>query len=380
LLRVLAFATALAVATAGCSSGSDDGTRPSDAADLAAPPALVITAGRLFDGRRIITNGAVRIEDRRVAAVGPATEMETADARLLDLGDATILPGLIDTHVHTAPEDYAGIARTGVTTVRDLGSPEVIDPAEPRRRGLRLWSAGRILTAPGGAAARHFSHLAEVVRNPREARRAVAAQLADGADVVKLYLAWDATNRYPLLTVRQIRAAARRAHRAGVLVSAHMDEARGIRRGLAGGVDEFAHSPCYKTPGRVFRRALEEGWPMIATLHTYEGCPFALANARRYVRLGGRLLYGSDMGNTGIPKGLDPRELELLVEAGYSNRQVILAATRWAASHIGLKRGGRLVVGSPGDVVAVSGDPFASLSALEDPRLVVSGGRIILSR
>ncbi|HEU4480949.1 MAG TPA: hypothetical protein VFS18_03615, partial [Actinomycetota bacterium] len=178
----------------------------------------------------------------------------------------------------------------------------------------------------------------------------------------------------------EIRAAARRAHRSGVLVSAHMDEARGIRRGLEGGVDEFAHSPCYKTRRRVLRRAVEKRWPMIATLHTYEGCPFALANAATYRELGGRLLYGSDIGNTGIPKRLDLRELRLLSEAGLSNRQVILAATRWAASHLGFEKGGRLVVGSPGDVLAVDGDPFESLGVLREPRLVVSRGEIIRSR
>jgi imidazolonepropionase-like amidohydrolase len=115
----------------------------------------------------------------------------------------------------------------------------------------------------------------------------------------------------------------------------------------------------------------------VATLHVSgDGCP---DNARAFVRAGGRLLYGSDYGNPGIPMRIDVDELELMVLAGLSRLEVLRAATSEAGRQLELGPLGTLAPGAPADVIAVRGDPLGDLETLAAPVLVVAGGHPVVA-
>jgi imidazolonepropionase-like amidohydrolase len=120
---------------------------------------------------------------------------------------------------------------------------------------------------------------------------------------------------------------------------------------------------------------------VVATLHVAEVAPIdchaGLANARTFVAAGGTLLYGSDLGNGGVPVGPDVRELQLLVQAGLTRAQALAAATSRAGRELGLAPLGSLVPGAPADLWAVRGDALTDLASLGRPLLVVRAGRVV---
>ena len=107
------------------------------------------------------------------------------------------------------------------------------------------------------------------------------------------------------------------------------------------------------------------------------GCP-VVEYASAFVDAGGTLLYGSDYGNPGIPLGADVDELRLMVRAGLSPREVLTNATARAGEQLGIEKIGTLQTGAPADLVAVDGDVFTDLEALEVPRLVIVRGRLVV--
>ena len=137
---------------------------------------------------------------------------------------------------------------------------------------------------------------------------------------------------WPLLTVPEVRAIVAEAHAHDLEVTAHAMGPEGVRRALAGGVDELAHAPCGASEEDL-RALVERDVEVVATLHALEltigGCAFV---AQRFHELGGRLLYGSDVGVPGIPVGIDVEELRLLREAGLTPTEVLASATSRAAA------------------------------------------------
>ena len=156
----------LLVALAGCGGGEPE-------ADL------LIRADRLFDGERVVEPGAVLVAGDRIVSAG--SEVSGEAKRTIELGDATVLPGFIDLHVHVSG---ASVLRRGVTTARDLGGPiEVLDLPEPSPQ--RLLRAGPIVTAPDGYPIPVFGReIALEVRSPSRARAAVRDLARRGADVI----------------------------------------------------------------------------------------------------------------------------------------------------------------------------------------------------
>jgi imidazolonepropionase-like amidohydrolase len=337
---------------------------------------LLVAADRVFDGYRVHRGAAVLVRDGKVVAVGPPSRFRASGARVLRLRGTTVLPGVVDLHVHG---DASRLLRRGVTTVRNLGEPLDDLPPPPFRPGTqRVLSAGPIVTAPGGypipigGAADAYP-----VRGAEEARAAVAEIVGRGASLVKVALDTGPEGAYPLLTVEEVRAIVTEAHRRGRIVTAHARGA-GLEVALAGGVDELAHIPCAIRTEQLAEVAAR-GLPVVATLHVTElvGCPGGLENARELVARGGRLLYGSDVGTRGVPAGIDVAELRLLERAGLSRLQVLQAATVKAARRLRVPRLGSLVAGAPADLIAVRGDPFRDLTSLSRVALVVTGGIVV---
>ena len=360
-----AVAVAALVALAGSSRAAPVGDRRAEA--------LLVSAPRLFDGRRLIADGAVLIRGGKVVRVGRLAALRGVAARQVALADATILPGFIDLHVHV---ETPRLVRAGLMTVRNLGqplgslSPPRDRPGEQRRRG-----AGPIVSVPGGYPGNVWGSAIHIdVRGPGDAERVVASLVGRGASVIKVALE-PGPGDWPVLTLAELTAVVAAAHERGREVTAHVERIEQLRRALDAGVDQLAHTPCDRTDPDAMRDAARAGIRIVATLHVQGRCPAKLANARAFVAAGGRLLYGSDHGVPGIPAGIDTTELRLLEQAGLTRLQVLAAATAEAGEALGEAPLGSLVAGAPADLFAVRGNPFRNLGALRRPLLAIAGGK-----
>jgi imidazolonepropionase-like amidohydrolase len=242
-------------------------------------------------------------------------------------------PAFADHHVHLGLVDASALPASGIGRVVDLGwSDDVVALASSAP--VTASYAGRFVTAPGGypgasrwAPPRCTSEVAE----PRDAAAAVAHQVALGASVVKVTLNRDAG---PVLDGSTLRAVVEAAADAGLPVVAHCQGPGMVELGLAGGIAAVAHTPwTHRLDDEVVAEAVEAGQAWVSTLdlHGY-GTPSAdqeraVDNLARFHAAGGRVLYGTDLGNGPLPPTLNLREIGLLVDAGLSDDDLLAALT-----------------------------------------------------
>jgi len=352
----------------------------------AEPAPLAIVGAAVFDGggdppspdRTVVVRGG------RIERVGPPGAVRPPPgAVVVGAAGCTLLPGVVDAHVHLGFYPPAEVLRGGVTTVRDLGWPAgrlaaLRGLAEaPGAVSLRLFAAGQIVTVPGGYPTRAAwapTGTAVPVRDGGEAAAAVAMLAAAGAAVIKVALDGRVGPTLPGPLLAAVVAAARQH---GLGVTAHVAGNGEVEKALAAGVGELAHWP-------LQRRALDErliarlaaSVTVVPTLHI-EPSRGRRDGVRRFIAMGGRVVYGTDLGNRGPPPTVDVEELRLLVEAGLAPGQALAAATSVAAAHLGLADVGRVVPGARADLLLVEGDPLADLAALNRVRLVTRDGWIV---
>ena len=364
---VLAAALVLASASAQAAPSADL------RADTKRSEALLVSAPRVFDGRRLIEDGAVLISGGSVVRVGTLAALRAKAARRVALENATILPGFIDLHMHA---DMPGQVRAGVTTVRNLGQPiSSLRPPRERPGEQRRLGAGPIVSVPGGYPGNTWGRSIHIdVRSPAEATRVVGSLVDRGASVIKVALE-PGPGDWPMLSRDELKAVVAAAHKRDRDVTAHVERVEQMRVALEAGVDELAHTPCDRADPEAMREAARQGVRIVATLHVQGRCPAKLTNARAFVAAGGRLLYGSDYGVPGIPAGIDVEELRLLEQSGLTRRQVFEAATSQAGEALGRAPLGLLVAGAPADLFAVRGNPFRDLGAFNRPVLAIAGGK-----
>ncbi|MFE7508813.1 hydrolase [Promicromonospora sp. NPDC057488] len=247
-------------------------------------------------------------------------------------GGSTTLPGVVDHHVHLGLVDRTLLAGGPVTEVHDLGwdPREVTAWAAEPPSGVRIRYAGPFHTAPGGypsgrswapdAAVRH-------VASPDQAAAAVADVVAAGGFAVKVAL----HAGMALLPDDVLRALVDAAHAAGLPVLVHAEGPGQAERAIDAGADTLVHVPwTEELPAGVIARAAHMTWISTLAIHDAPGgsagLTLALANARRFAAAGGRLVYGTDMGNGPTPVGVNEREIELLgrVLTGEALRRAVL--------------------------------------------------------
>jgi imidazolonepropionase-like amidohydrolase len=388
---------------------------------------LVLAGARLIDGTGAepARGRAVVVEDGRIARIVDEADLPRGDR--LDLGGCTLLPGLINCHVHlclgaeadpVAPLRSEPIALTaikaagraretveaGITTVRDLGGRDYAELAvkcaveDGLIPGPRILVAGKPICMTGG----HGHFVGREADGPDDVRRAVREQLKAGADLVKLIatggvLTPGVEPGATQLTAEEVRAAVEEAKKAGRRTAAHAMGSEGIAQCVAAGITTIEHG-VFLTP-EIVARMRQDGVFLVATLNApaaiaiggvARGIPgFMVAKSRavtdahvasfRMARAAGvRIAAGSDAGTPFNGHGSLVPELSLMVAQGMSPLEAIRSATSIAADALGLgAETGRIAPGYAADLVAVAGDPAASIEALDDVRLVIARGRMV---
>jgi len=375
----------------------------------------------------------ITFEGDTVAAIGDAVGEAPEGAH--DLAGATVLPGLIDAHVHVAsdtsrspgfgpppaqhgePPRPAGLAqyilaatadrilRSGFTTVRDVGAydDEVLALRAAIDAGLvpgpRVYTCGRIIsaTAPGGEI---FHSMYREADGPWEMRKAVREQLKRGAEFIK-FMATGARSvvledpEPAQMTLEEMKAIVDEAHRMGKRVAAHAEGLEGTRWALEAGADTIEHGLALHREPKLLDDMAERGTVLVPTISTFHDLAERFANifpavlveqAKRQLeeamrtvdtarRAGVTLALGYDSG----PPGSSAQELMRLLEAGLSVSEGLRAATLGGAAALGRDDLGRLAVGSRADAVAIDGRPDEDPTVLTRPeaiRLVVGRGRV----
>jgi imidazolonepropionase-like amidohydrolase len=402
---------------------------------------LILWGARLVDGHghNVRERASVTITGATIAEVADATGDAMPDGAV-DVGGRTLLPGLIDAHVHLSSDvsrspgfgppppakgepsrprelgwfvlanSARALLRAGLTTVRDVGSydDEALVVREAIRLGLldgpRVLSCGRILsaTSPGG---RVFGTMYREADGPDELRKAVREQLRRGADFVKVMAtgARSVVGEDPepsQLTRPELRAVVEEAHRMGVRVAAHAEGLGGVRLAVEEGVDTIEHGLSLHREPELLERMAEQGIALIPTLSTFHDlaerfaadfAPVLVAQAERQREEAYRTLAAARaagvvlaMGHDSGPPGENATELVRMVEGGLTPLEAIAAATSGAARALGLHdQVGVVAPGKAADLVVVDGDPLADIRALTDRAkiwLVVQAGRPVAGR
>ncbi len=396
LLAMLLLAAALgACGPAASAPGLAPPTSGADAPDQPAAPTLALINGTLIDGTGApaVPDAVVLVSRGRIAAAGPRPQVQIPPgAEVVDVGGGTILPGFINAHVHRGydAQNLEAWAQAGVTTVRDLSpttaSRQGWQDGYARRDALRgqpayarLVATSPIMCPPGG-----YTGLLPVA-SPEDARKKVDEILDLGADQIKIAFedSLPPGQRPPLLGVPEAKAIVAEAHRRGVRVAAHVTLAHHLERALAAGVDDVDHMICDELPDPLVAQMVERGVYWVPTLELWDGVdygPAAVANLAKFVQAGGQVALGTDYAGYSVPfqLGMPAKEIELMAQAGMTPMQIIVAATKNAAHVSGIDSElGTLEPGRAADILVVTGDPLADLTALSNPRMVLHDGSII---
>jgi imidazolonepropionase-like amidohydrolase len=380
----------------------------------------VLTASQVMTGDETMTDGAVVVGDRTVDWVGPVSALPAEYLSLprADYPGSTIMPGLIDSHVHLAfdggPNPAARMrAETGeqqlmlmlrsarellgvgVTTARDLGSRGYLAVAVRDAiavglaRGPRLVVAACPITVTGG----HCWFMGGEADSEDDLRRLVRTHHKHGADLIKVmstggFMTTGSAPWYAQFTTAQLAVIVEEAARVDKPVAAHAHGTEGIRRAVEAGVTTIEHcSFVTETNERRFSEPLaasiaERGMfvcptisgsaPYIAELAGIE----VGAHVKAMHDMGVRIIAGTDAGVDNNPHHQYVGGLEYLVTLGLRPAQVLAMATTEPAAALGLgATTGRLAPGYDADVIVVRGNPQADIAALRDLRRVIARGR-----
>ena len=392
---------------------------------------LDVTTGRYVDGPAIFVGDDGRIQ----SIVNAATVQIPQGTQHIDLRGKTLIPGLIDMHVHLdSPADiggYRGLEFTdsfwamtavangkamldaGFTTVRNVGSQDRNDVGLKQAiesgyvEGPRVVPAGYALGATGGHCDETFlppslqkdEKEEGIGDSPDELRYQVRRQRKFGAEVIKVCATGGVFSRNTepgqlQVPERELRAIADEAHQWGLRVAAHAHGAEGIKAAIRAGIDTIEHASLVDDEG--IRLAAQRKQPVWFAMDIYnteytqaegrkngvleenlrkdrEIAQIQRDNFRKAHQAGVKMVFGSDAGV--MPHDQVGRQFRTMVQYGMTPLDAIQAATRNAAEALGRNDVGVLAVGRYGDIVAVDGDPLRDVTVLERPAAVIKGGK-----
>ena len=430
---------ALALVLASLSLAVSMPARAAEAAADTAPQGIVLKAARLFDGTadKLVTPGIVVISGGKITAVG-SDASAPAGARVVDLGDATLLPGLIDAHVHLTQEmsdnwyhDFADnllqlapekallatqyakrTLEAGFTTVRNVGADDYVDV------GLRNAIAAGVIEGPRMLIAVHaigstgghgdgppvdprlvhpFGPLDGVCNGADECRAAVRYQIKYGADVIKFMpsggvLSLSDPVDAPELSQQEMNAIVEEAHNWGRKVAAHCHGDAAAKMAVFAGVDSIEHGSFIKP--ETLTQMRDKGIYLVPTLMAGEWLserldkfPPAIATKakaavaarsdmfRNAVKLGVKIAFGTDAAV--YPHGLNGKEFGLMTGLGMTPVAALHSATTVAASLLGVDDRGSLAAGKLADIIAVPGNPMDDIKVMERVSFVMKDGVVV---
>jgi imidazolonepropionase-like amidohydrolase len=406
----------------------------------ASAESVVVTAGRMVDvlAGRVVEEPVIVITDGRIASVvgrGGARPVIPAGATRIDLPGKTLLPGLIDMHVHLDSNPryggYSGLQFTdqfwtvqgvanaramldaGFTTVRNVGSDNYSDVAykqaidEGLISGPRIVPAAHSLGATGGHCDQTYLPPSFAARGkavgdgPLELRTRVREQRKYGAEVIKVCATGGVFSRntepgQQQLSEEELRAIADEARQWGLRTAAHAHGAAGIKAAIRAGIDTIEHASLVDDEGiRLAAQRQQPVWFSMDIFNTdytqaegkkngvlednlrkdREIAQIQRDNFRKAHRAGVKMVFGSDAGV--MPHGTAGGQFATMVQYGMTPMEAIQAATRNAAQALGRERDvGAIAAGRFGDLIAVDGDPLADVRALQNVDVVIKGGRI----
>ncbi len=382
--------------------------------------ATTIVNAKVFDGTRSQDWTSIRFSDGLITTCSAASAAQQGD-EVIDAGGGTVLPGLIDAHVHLVPGALAQSLTFGVTTVLDMFSkPDLVARAKAQA-GSRpdvadVRSSGVGATAPDGHPSLIYAPFPTLTAAD-QADQFVAERIAEGSDYLKIFSG--IRGLWPSLDFETIQALVIAAHTRGLVVVAHVSSTAGVEEVVSAGVDVVAHVPAdAELDVAMVERMAEAGVVVGPTLATVENTlgesggaavagdprlaevlgdawvrrltsdpsggagrqlpPYSRAedNVRRLADAGVALLAGTDAPTPGTVFGASlHRELELLVRSGISPAQALAAATAEPARVFGLADRGHVAPGQRADLVLVSGDPLTDITATRAIERIWRGGK-----
>lgn len=392
---------------------------------------VVIKAARLLDVRagRVVTGATVVVQGGRISAVGGPVP---AGASVIDLGDVTLAPGLIDLHTHLTydiegnwvmREVTGGAAdaalrgarnarrtvEAGFTTVRELGSHDFTDVALMKAidagfvPGPHIIGAGHSIGITGGHCdttgfapdVRERDWRSGIADGADEVTKAVRYQAKHGAKVIKIcatagVLSFETTVGAQQLSEAEMRAVVEEAARHGLRVAAHAHGTEGIKAAIRAGVTSIEHGSLLDDEAIALMKA--KGTYLVPTTYLVGAIdlnalpppirakaeyvlPLARENLKKAIAAGVRVAFGTDAAV--YPHGQNARELAVYAQLGLSPADAIRTATTVAAEVLGVADRGAIEAGLLADLIAVPGDPLQDLRAFEDVRFVMVGGRVV---
>lgn len=394
--------------------------------DMGGP--VAVHAARMLDvsAGRIVEDATILVEDGRITAVNPATLPD--GTHVMDLGDVTLLPGLIDAHTHlggstSATSFMEPVTRTladvtlaavkngrttvdaGFTTVRDFGGQatvsygravergDVVGPhVVPSRSPLGITGGHCDLTgfAPG---VRELDYRDGVADGVADVVRAVRYQIKHGAQVIKVcatagVLSMEGPVGAQQYSEEELRAIVEEAARHGLGVAAHAHGTEGIKAAVRAGVASVEHGSMlddeaialmkehgtWLVPTSYLAQRIDlDVLPAVMRRKAQEIIPLARASVRRAIAAGVKIALGTDAAV--LPHGENAGELVDYVAMGMSPLEAIRTATVNAAELLGVQDRGVLAPGKLADVIAVGGNPLDDIEATKDVRFVMVAGR-----
>jgi imidazolonepropionase-like amidohydrolase len=402
----------------------------------AAEETTVIHAGHLLDVKtgRMIDNATVVIQGDKIVSVlsvGPLTNKPPANAKTIDLPNATLLPGLIDAHTHLTFDPNFGYQELGVsipkealigaknaritleagfTTVRNVGASGYADIAlrdavnEGMVPGPRIMASGPALSITGGHCDQNLLPYEWHAKSDGAADGVEGVQhkvreiIKYGADVIKIcatggVLSKGDDPRASQYTLEEMKAIVADAHRLGRKVAAHAHGAQGIAWAAEAGVDSIEHGSyiddngikimkehgTYLVPTQYLSDWMREnatkiGLPAMYATKMKEVTSVSRQNIKKAFEAGVKIAFGTDAAV--YPHGLNAHEFAVYVQIGMTPLQAIQTATVNAADLLGWTKIGSVEPGNFADIIAVNGDPTKDVTLLQNPVFVMKGGAV----